>query len=78
MRNVWRDGVWAEYAKGPLENCVPLNEYRLRKELGYEIKDLAYLSYLLVSLGGLRDIGLEVVETVVICPATGGFGSVGV
>jgi threonine dehydrogenase-like Zn-dependent dehydrogenase len=29
MRDVWRDGTFAEYAKVPLENCIPLNEARL-------------------------------------------------
>jgi D-arabinose 1-dehydrogenase-like Zn-dependent alcohol dehydrogenase len=37
-----------------------------------------YLCYLLVPYGGLRDIKLEPGETVVVAPATGGFGSAGV
>jgi threonine dehydrogenase-like Zn-dependent dehydrogenase len=78
MNGVWRDGMWAEYARMPLENCIPLNEQRLYQELGYKINDLAYLYLLLVGFGGLRDIKLEPGETVVVCPATGGFGGAGV
>ncbi|KAL9487788.1 hypothetical protein ACSS6W_000065 [Trichoderma asperelloides] len=78
MRDVWRDGLFAEYAKFPLESCVALNETRLFHELGYTVQDLAYLGYLLVAFGGLRDIKLEPGETIAICPATGGFGGAGV
>ena len=76
--DVWRDGCYAEFAKVPLENCIALDEKRLCQELGYSIRDLAYLSYLLVPFSGLRDIKLEPGETVVVCPATGGFGGAGV
>ncbi|GFP60269.1 alcohol dehydrogenase 3, mitochondrial [Trichoderma asperellum] len=78
MRDVWRDGLFAEYAKFPLESCVALNETRLFHELGYTVQDLAYLGYLLVAFGGLRDIKLEPGEIIAICPATGGFGGAGV
>ncbi|KAL7919996.1 hypothetical protein ACQKWADRAFT_183124 [Trichoderma austrokoningii] len=78
MRDVWRDGLFAEYAKFPLESCVPLNETRLCQELGYTVQELTYLGYLLVAFGGLRDIKLEPGETIAICPATGGFGGAGV
>ncbi len=78
MRDVWRDGTFAEYAKVPLENCIPLSEARLCQELGYSIPDLMYMSHLLVPYGGLRDIKLSPGETVVICPATGNFGGAGV
>ncbi len=78
MRDVWRDGVFAEYAKVPLENCIALDEARLCKELGYTANDLTYLYILLVAFGGLRDINVEPGESVVICPATGGFGGAGV
>jgi D-arabinose 1-dehydrogenase-like Zn-dependent alcohol dehydrogenase len=63
-----------------LENCIVLDEVRLCAGLGYEILDLMYLCYLLVPYGGLRDIGLELGETVVVCPAKrgGGVGSVAV
>ncbi len=78
MRHVWRDGTFAEYAKVPLENCVALNETRLCSELGYSPRELAYMAYLLVPFGGLRDIGLQSGETIVVCPATGFYGSMGV
>ncbi|KAF5863221.1 hypothetical protein ETB97_010449 [Aspergillus alliaceus] len=35
MRDVWRDGTFAEYAMVPLENCIPLNEARLCGGLGF-------------------------------------------
>ncbi|KAL2844519.1 hypothetical protein BJY01DRAFT_214942 [Aspergillus pseudoustus] len=80
MRDVWHDGPFAEFARFPLENVFPLDEGRLcRRPLGcYGILDLAYMAYLLVPFGGLRDIGLQVGETVVVAPATGGFGGAGV
>lgn len=81
MRDVWRDaGTFAELARVPLENCVPLDEARLCHSggLGYSVPDLMYMSYLLVPFGGLRDIGLEAGETVLVCPATGGYGGAGV
>ena len=52
MRDVWRDGVFAEYAKVPLENCIALDEARLCKDLGFTANDLMYLYILLVALGG--------------------------
>jgi threonine dehydrogenase-like Zn-dependent dehydrogenase len=78
MRDIWRDGVFAEYAKVPLENCIPLDETVLCKELGYSVEDLMYIGHLMVPFGGLRDIGLEPGETVIVCPATGGYGGAGV
>ncbi|KAK8122791.1 hypothetical protein PG984_011461 [Apiospora sp. TS-2023a] len=74
---VYVDGAFAEYWNVPLENCHPLDEQRLTKELEYAPVDLAYMSYLLVAYEGLHDIGLEAGETVVVCPATGGFGGAG-
>lgn len=78
MTDVWRDGTFAEYAKVPLENCIPLNEPRLCRELGYSVQDLAYIAHLIVPFGGLRDIRIEPGETVIICPATGGYGGAAV
>ena len=78
MREIWRDGTMAEYARVPLENCIPLDEVKLCRGLGYSVEDLVYMSVLLVPYGGLRDIKLEPGETVVICPATGNFGGAGV
>lgn len=78
MRDLWRDGNFAGYARMPLENCIPLNEERLCQELGYTPGALMYLSYLLVPYGGLRDIDVQPGDTVAVFPATGGFGGAGV
>ena len=77
-RDLWRDGAFAQYMKVPLENCIRLDENRLCRELGYTTRELMYMIYLLVPFGGLRDIRLEPGETIVVCPATGGFGGAGV
>ncbi|KAJ4320230.1 hypothetical protein N0V94_003494 [Neodidymelliopsis sp. IMI 364377] len=78
MRDVWRDGTFAEYAKFPLENCIALDENILIGRLDYSIEDLMYMGRLLVPFGGLRDIKLEPGETVIVSPATGGYGGAGV
>lgn len=78
IRDVWRNGNWAEYAKVPLENCFALDETRLCGSLGYSVQDLLYMCHLLVAYGGLRDIKLEPGETVVVAPATGNYGGAGV
>jgi threonine dehydrogenase-like Zn-dependent dehydrogenase len=78
MTDVWRNGTWAEYANVPLENVSVLNETRLVKELGYKEVELASLMRYLVPYGGLRDIKLEVGETVIVAPATGAFGGAAV
>ncbi|KAI1148493.1 GroES-like protein [Nemania diffusa] len=77
-RTIWHDGTFAEFAKVPLENCIPLNEARLCGDLGYSARELIYLSHLLVPFGGLRTVDLKAGETVVVCPATGGFSGAGV
>ncbi|KAI0390900.1 GroES-like protein [Xylariaceae sp. FL0594] len=78
-REVWHDGTFAQVARVPLENCVPLDEDRLCGGLGYKPEDLAYyLWHLSVPFGGLRSIDLKPGESVVVCPATGGFGGAGV
>ncbi|GME34883.1 putative quinone oxidoreductase [Neofusicoccum parvum] len=76
-RNEWRDSTYAEYAKLPLENCIPVDEERLRT-LGYSAEDLLHVCAMLVPIGGLSDIGLRAGETVAIAPATGHFGSASV
>jgi threonine dehydrogenase-like Zn-dependent dehydrogenase len=83
MHGEWKDSTFAEYAKVPLENCFILDEKRLcgRKEdggLGYRLEDLAHLSRMVVPYGGLRDIDLRVGETIIVTPATGGFGGAAV
>lgn len=84
MHDAWRDSTYAEYARAPLENCFPLNEALLCGSpsdgggLGYDMARLSYISALLVPYGGLRDVGLKAGETVIIAPATGGFGGAAV
>ncbi|KAI1187437.1 GroES-like protein [Nemania serpens] len=82
-REVWHDGTYAEIARVPLENCIPLDEGRLcasvdKGGLGYSPRDLIYLWHLFVPFGGLRSIDVKPGETIVVCPATGGFGGAGV
>ncbi|KAE8547720.1 hypothetical protein EYB25_009513 [Talaromyces marneffei] len=85
----WRDSTYAEYVKLPLENCFRLNEEKLlgpamvsagggRTGLGYSVEELLHLTTFAVPYGGLRDVGLDVCETVLIAPATGMFGSAAV
>ncbi|TAQ88622.1 hypothetical protein B7494_g3075 [Chlorociboria aeruginascens] len=83
MHGEWKDATYAEYAKVPLENCYALDEIRLlggREEggLGYKIEELADLSTLAVSYGGLADVAVKPGETVIVAPATGRFGSAAV
>lgn len=78
MTEVWRDGTFAEFVAMPLENCFPLNESRLCQGLGYALQDLACMAYMLVPYAGLRDVGLQAGETIVICPATGFYSSLAV
>ncbi|CRG83635.1 hypothetical protein PISL3812_00989 [Talaromyces islandicus] len=83
MDGEWRHGTFAEFAKIPMENCAPLNEKLLcgspeEGGLGYSPSDLVDLGRLLVPFGGLRDIELQPGQTVIVAPATGGFGSAAV
>ncbi|KAI1324552.1 GroES-like protein [Xylariaceae sp. FL0255] len=76
---IWHDGTFAEFARVPLENCIPINEARLcGEELAYSPRDLIYLSHLLVAFGGLRSIDVKPGETVAVCPSTAGFGGAAV
>ncbi|ETN36681.1 uncharacterized protein HMPREF1541_08959 [Cyphellophora europaea CBS 101466] len=74
----WTDGAYADYVKAPLENVFALDEDRLVGELGYKIPELLSISRMLVPWGGLFDIDLRPGETVVVAPATGGFGGAAV
>jgi threonine dehydrogenase-like Zn-dependent dehydrogenase len=83
MHSEWRDATFAEYVKAPLENVFVLDEKRLCSAtvdggLGYAPEQLSWIPKALVPFGGLRSIGLQAGETVIIAPATGGFGSAGV
>lgn len=80
MRHAWRDGTYAEYARLLLENCYALDEARLLGHpgsgggLGYDVVDLLAMANMVVAYGGLRDVGLQPGEKVVVAPATGTFG----
>ena len=79
MHGEWRNSTYAQYAKVPLENCFPLDEARLcnpRSDggLGYSFDQLAWIGMPVVGYGGLRRIELQAGETIIIAPATGGFG----
>lgn len=80
MAGEWRDSTFAQYVKAPLENCFPLDEEKLCGApsdggLGYTMHQLAWIGMPLVGYGGLRSIGLQAGETIIVAPATGGFGS---
>ena len=77
-RDVWRDGSFAEYVRVPLENCFPLDETSLCGKLSYTLHDLAYMACLLVPFGGLRSIGLQPGELLLVATATGNYGGAGV
>jgi len=80
MEGEWRDSTYAEYAKVPMETCALLNEKRLCGDggLGYKVEELATISQPLVPYGGLRDVGVQPGETVIVAPATGAFGQAAV
>lgn len=55
-RGDWRDGIYADYAKLPIENCHVLDESRLlghesQSGLGYTLLDLTHLFSMLVPFG---------------------------
>jgi D-arabinose 1-dehydrogenase-like Zn-dependent alcohol dehydrogenase len=80
MEDSWREGMYAEYARAPLENCYALDEEVLCGKveeggLGYSVADLTSLTQSLVGYGGLRGIRLQAGETVIVAPATGGYSS---
>ncbi|KAI0150813.1 alcohol dehydrogenase [Xylariaceae sp. FL1272] len=71
-----RGGLYAEYALAPLENVYPLDEARLLGSvssggLNYHIAELQVLSANAIAYAGLRSIGVQPGERVVITPATG-------
>ena len=83
MEYEWRDATLAEYARVPLENVILLDEKRLLGSpseggLGYTVEDLSYLEEVLIPYGGLIDIDLKPGETIIVAPATGGFGGAAV
>ena len=83
MRDVWRDWTYSEYTAVPLENCFVMDEERMlgvkaSGGLGYKMEDLMAMLDMLVPYGGLRDIGVQTGDTVIVAPATGGFGGAAV
>lgn len=83
MRDVFRDWAYAEYARVPLENLTRFDEKRLMGSpadggLGYRIEMLSFIASAMVPYGGLKDIGLQAGETVIVSPATGQFGGAAV
>lgn len=74
----FRNGSYAEYVRMPLENTFVLDEEKLLHERGYAVPDLCYLAKVLVPFGGLADVDLKPGDSVLISPATGGFGGAAV
>ena len=74
--DAWRNGLWTEYTRVPLENCYALNERVLlgnpaKGGLNYETADLLELATQVITYGGFRSIDLKAGETVIVAPATG-------
>jgi threonine dehydrogenase-like Zn-dependent dehydrogenase len=74
MKEIWRDGLWQQYCRLPVENVFKLDELRLTKELGYRIEDLQLIQSCAISYGGLGDSGVKAGDTIIVSPATGRFG----
>lgn len=79
MSGEWRHSTYAQFAKVPLENCFLLNESLLcgspaSRGLGYSFEQIAWIGMPMVGYGGLRSISLQAGETIIIAPATGGYG----
>ncbi len=70
VQSQYRDGSWAEQLRLPLENVVPLGEVDAASASQWLL-----LGTMLVPYGGLRSVGLQAGETVVVNGATGNFGS---
>ncbi|KAK4202355.1 hypothetical protein QBC40DRAFT_276608 [Triangularia verruculosa] len=79
----WKNGAMAEYMLAPLENVEPLDEERLlgpreKGGLGYAIEDLLQIMVQLVAYGGLKGIGLQAGERIIVAPATGQYSGAAV
>lgn len=74
MEHAWRDGCFAELASVPVENVHVLDEEVLLGKFGYERREVGVLMKLAVPFGGLDKVGVKSGETVIVAPATGGFG----
>jgi len=71
MRDVWRDGCFAEHVAVPLENCFVLPGELFEGGRGHAVRDMAALSFLLVGYAGLEEAGVGAGTTVIVAPATG-------
>ncbi len=78
MDGEWRNGTFAEYAHIPLENVFALDEDILCNDMAYSFTDLAYMTRLMVPMGGLSALEVQAGDRVVIAPASGGFGGAAV
>lgn len=78
IRGEWKDSIYAEYAKVPLETREILGETKLFGKMGYEIADPADIAALLVPYGGLRANDLKAGETVIVSPRLGLYGGAAV
>lgn len=65
-------GTWSQVSQLPLENVHKIDETAI-KDLGIELKDLAYLYRSWVAMGGVRAADLKPGKTVAIGPAAGAF-----
>jgi alcohol dehydrogenase len=70
VQSQYRDGSWAEKMRLPLENVLPLGKIDAANAAQWLL-----LGTMLVPYGGLRSVGLQAGETVVVNGATGNFGS---
>jgi alcohol dehydrogenase len=73
LQQYFRDGSWAERQRLPTENAI-----RIGAIDAADAPRWCALGMLLVPYGGLRAVGLQAGETVLINGATGAFGSAGI
>ncbi|KAI9354821.1 alcohol dehydrogenase [Zopfochytrium polystomum] len=78
VRDNWTMGTLAQYVRAPLENAFALDEPRLCGALGLSFADLVVLPTVAVGYAGLRAVGVQAGETVVVAPATGAFSGTAV
>jgi threonine dehydrogenase-like Zn-dependent dehydrogenase len=77
MAKAWPHGCFGEKLVLPIENCfvLPPSLFLSKAEggLGYQVKDIAALSFILVCFAGLLDADVGPGKTVIVAPATGKF-----
>ncbi|PGH06491.1 hypothetical protein GX51_02315 [Blastomyces parvus] len=74
----WRQGLFAEYARCPLENCWALDEQVLCTQFGYSTAELTAISLYPIAFAGFRNVKLTAGETVLVAPATGSYSGAAV